>query len=148
MEASCVLAIGFLNDQNCREKKEEMKAVTVKFTIAHLPKHAFCGIHKYLVILLDGRVFFVSHLPFKDYSTISTIYKTFCKCKTDEKVRSTGRTKIVKTQFVPRTVSLENYRVHWGVFTSPVKNLAFICIADDRPILSPVYSVKYAESIC
>ena len=81
MEASCVLAISFLNDQNCREKKEEMKAVTVKFTIAHLHKHAFRGIHKYLVILLDGRVFFVSHLPFKDYSTISTIYKTFLNVK-------------------------------------------------------------------
>ena len=40
-----------------------------------------CGIHKYLVILLDGRVFFVSHLPFKDYSTISTIYKTFLNVK-------------------------------------------------------------------
>ena len=63
-------------------------------------------------------------------------------------MRSTVRTKIVKTQFVPRTVSLENYRVPWGAFTSTVKNLAFICIADDRPILSPVYSVKYAESIC
>ena len=53
----------------------------LKFTIAHLHKHAFCGIHKYLVILLDGRVFFVSHLPFKDYSTISTIYKTFLNVK-------------------------------------------------------------------
>ena len=40
-----------------------------------------CLLHKYLVILLDGRVFFVSHLPFKDYSTISTIYKTFLNVK-------------------------------------------------------------------
>ena len=63
------------------EKKEEMKAVTAQFTIAHLHKHAFCGIHRYLIILLDGRVFFVSHLPFKDYSTISTIYKTFLNVK-------------------------------------------------------------------
>ena len=35
-----------------------------------------------------------------------------------------------------------SYRVHWGVFTSTVKNLAFKCIADDRPIFSPVYSMK------
>ena len=48
----------------------------------------------------------------------------------------------MKAQFVPRTVSLEDYRVHWGTFTSRVKNLAFICIANDRPILSSVYSMK------
>ena len=58
--------------------------------------NTFCGIHKYLIILLDGPVFFVSHLPFKDYSTISTIYKTFFKCKTDEKVRSTNGLKLSK----------------------------------------------------
>ena len=55
---------------------------------------------------------------------------------------STGRTKFVKTQFVPRTISLESYRVHWGVFKSTVKNFAFISIANDRPILSPAYSMK------
>ena len=49
------------------------------------------------------------------------------------------RTKIVKTQLVPRTVSSKNYRVHWGVSMSTVKNLAFMCIGDDRPILSSVY---------
>ena len=69
-------------------------------------------------------------------------FTTFFQCKTDEKVSSTAPTKIVKTQFVPRTVSLENYRVHQGTFTSRVKNLAFICIANDRPILSSVYSMK------
>ena len=94
------------------EKKRQMKAPTVKFAIAHLHKHAFCGVHKYFIILLDGSVLFVSYLPFNDYSTISTILQRFFQCKTDEKVRSTARTKIVKTQFVPRTVSLENYRVH------------------------------------
>ena len=62
-------------------KKWQMKAPTVKFAIAHLHKHALCGIHKYLIILLDGRVLFVSHLPLKDYSTISTIYKTFLNVK-------------------------------------------------------------------
>ena len=62
-------------------KKWQMKAPMVKFAIAHLHKHAFCGIHKYLIILSDGPVFFVSHLPFKDYSTISTIYKTFLNVK-------------------------------------------------------------------
>ena len=48
---------------------------------------------------------------------------------------STARTKIVKTQFVPRTVLLENWRVHKGVF------LAFF-MADDRPILSSVPIMK------
>ena len=63
-----------------------MKALKVKFAIAHLHKYAFCDVHKYFIILLDGRVLFVSYLPFNDYSTISTIYKTFFQCKTDEKV--------------------------------------------------------------
>ena len=116
-----------------------MKALTAKFAKAHLHKYAFCDVHKYFIIVLDGRVLFVSFLPFNDYSTISTIYKTFFQCKTDEKMSSSGRNKIFKTQFVPRTVSLENY---WVVFTGTVKNLAFICIADDRPILSLVYPMK------
>ena len=102
-----------------------MKTLKVKFAIAHLHKYAFCDVHKYFIILLDGRVLFVSYLPFNDYSTISTIYKTFFQCKTDEKVSSRRRTKIFKTQF-----------------TSTVKNLAFICIADDRPILILVYTMK------
>ena len=58
-----------------------MKALTVKFALAHLHKYVFCDVHKYLIILLDGRVFFVSFLPFNDYSTISTIYKTFFNVK-------------------------------------------------------------------
>ena len=62
-------------------KKWQMKAPMVKFAIANLHKHAFCGIHKYLIILSDGPVFFASHLPFNDYSTISTIYKTFLNVK-------------------------------------------------------------------
>ena len=77
-------------------------------------------------------------------STTIRRFQPFIKrfqCKTDEKVSSRRRTKIFKTQFLPRTVSLENYRVHWVVFTSTVKNLAFISIADDRPILSLVYTV-------
>ena len=118
-----------------------MKAPTVKFTIILLHKPPFCGAHKYFTILLVGSVLYVSYLPFNDYWTHSTIYKIF-QCKTDEKVRSTARTKIVKTQFVPRTVSLENYRVHLEIFTSTVKNLAFMCIADDWPILSSVYGMK------
>ena len=58
-----------------------MKALKVKFAIAHLDKNAFCGVQKYFIILLDGRVLFVSFLPFNDYSTISTIYKTFFNVK-------------------------------------------------------------------
>ena len=85
-----------------------MEAVTVKFTIAHLHKHTFCGIHRYFIILLDGCVMFVSYLPFIDYSTISSILLS----QTDEQVSSIGRPKIMKTQFVPRSVSQENYRVH------------------------------------
>ena len=59
------------------EKKRQMKALTLKFAIAHLHKHAFCDVHTYFIILLDGRVLFVSFLPFNDYSTISTIIKRF-----------------------------------------------------------------------
>ena len=62
------------------EKKRQMKAPTVKFAIAHLDKNAFCGVHKYFIILLDERVLFVSYLPCNDYS-ISTIYKTFFNVK-------------------------------------------------------------------
>ena len=59
------------------EKKRQMKAPTVKFAIAHLDKNAFCGVHKYFIILLDERVLFVSYLPCNDYSTISTILQGF-----------------------------------------------------------------------
>ena len=76
------------------KKKWQMKAPAVKFAIAHLHKHAFCGVHKYFIILLDGSVLFVSYLPFNDYSTNSTILQRFLSVKTDEKVRSTARTKI------------------------------------------------------
>ena len=51
---------------------------------------------------------FVSYLPFIDYSTISSILQS----QTDEQVSSIGRPKIMKTQFVPRSVSPEKYRVH------------------------------------
>ena len=63
------------------KKKRQMKAVTVKFTITHLHKRAFCGIHKYFIILLDGPVLFVPYLPFNDYSTISTILQGFFRVK-------------------------------------------------------------------
>ena len=46
-----------------------MEAPTVKFTVAHVDKHAFCDVHKYFIMLLDGRVLFVSYLPFKDYES-------------------------------------------------------------------------------
>ena len=59
------------------KKKRQMKAITVKFTITHLHKRAFCGMHKYFIILLDGPVLFVPYLPFNDYSTISTILQGF-----------------------------------------------------------------------
>ena len=63
------------------EKKRQMKALKVKFAIVHLHKYAFRDVHKYFIILLDGRVLFVCFLPFNDYSTISTIYKTFFNVK-------------------------------------------------------------------
>ena len=149
-----------------------MKASTVKFTIVHLHKPPFCGAHKYFIILLVGSVLYASYLPFNDYSTHSkfeeaigflndqncrrekmtyeSTYGEICNNNTYTNMRfavyknicSTARTKIVKTQFVPRTVSLENYRVHQEIFTSTVKNLAFMCIADDWPILSSVYGMK------
>ena len=50
-----------------------MKAPTVKFAIAHLHKHAFCAVQKYFIILLDGRVLFVSYLP----STTTRRFQTF-----------------------------------------------------------------------
>ena len=46
-----------------------MEAPTVKFTAAHVDKHAFCDVHKYFIMLLDGRVLFVSYLPLKDYES-------------------------------------------------------------------------------
>ena len=58
-------------------KKGERKALMVKFTIAYLREHAFCGVHKYSIILLDGRVLFVSYLLFNNYSTISTILQGY-----------------------------------------------------------------------
>ena len=69
VEATSILAIGFLSGQNCRKKIWQMEAPTVKFTIAHVDKHAFCDVHKYFIMLLDGRVLFVSYLPFKDYES-------------------------------------------------------------------------------
>ena len=62
-------------------KKWERKALMVKFTIAYVREHAFCGVHKYSIILLDGRVLFVSYLPFNNYSTISTILQGFFNVK-------------------------------------------------------------------
>ena len=47
-----------------------MEAPTVKFTVAHVDKDVFCDVHKYFIMLLDGRVLFVSYLPFKDYESI------------------------------------------------------------------------------
>ena len=40
-----------------------------------------CSVHKYSIILLDGRVLFVSYLPFNNYSTISTILQGFFNVK-------------------------------------------------------------------
>ena len=85
-----------------------MKAPAVKFAIAHPHKHAFCGVHKYFIILLDGYLSSASYLPFDDFNH----FTTFIQCKTTEKVSSSGLTDVVKTQFVPRTISLENYRIH------------------------------------
>ena len=77
VEATCILAIGFLNDQNCRKEKLQMKAPSVKFTIAHLHKLPFCGVHKYFIILWVGSVLYVSYLHFNDYSTNSTNLQSF-----------------------------------------------------------------------
>ena len=72
-----------------------MKALTVKFAIAYLDKNAFCGVHKYFIILLDKRVLFVSYLPCNDYS-ISTIYKTFFNVKLMKKGVAVDGIKISK----------------------------------------------------
>ena len=92
------------------DKKWQMKALTMKFTRAHLHKHVFCGALKYFIILLDEYLSSASYLLrlFDDFNH----FTTFIQCKTDEKVSSSGRTVVVKTQFVPRTISLENRRVH------------------------------------
>ena len=58
-----------------------MKAPTMKFTRAHLHKHAFCGAHKYFIILLDGYLSSASYLPFNDYSTISTSLRSLFNVK-------------------------------------------------------------------
>ena len=44
-------------------------------------QYAFCGVQKYFIILLDGRVLFVSYLPFNNYLTISTILQRFSNVK-------------------------------------------------------------------
>ena len=43
-------------------------------------QYAFCGVQKYFIILLDGRVLFVSYLHF-NYLTISTILQRFSNVK-------------------------------------------------------------------
>ena len=58
-------------------------------------------------IFIVGILFALQRL-FDDFNH----FTTFIQCKTDEKVSSSGRTGVVKTQFAPRTISLENYRVH------------------------------------
>ena len=63
------------------DKKWQMKALTMKFTRAHLHKHVFCGAHKYFIILLDEYLSSASHLPFNDYSTISTILRRLFNVK-------------------------------------------------------------------
>ena len=64
-------------------------------------QYAFCGTHKYFIILLDGRILFVSYFAlqklFDDFNHFTTLFQY----KTDEKVSSTARTKFVNTQFVP-----------------------------------------------
>ena len=103
-----------------------MKALTVKFTIAHLHNMRLrCTkiFHNLIGWTCIVCIVFALQQLFDDFNH----FTTFFQCKTDEKVNSTARTKIVKTQFVPRTVLLENWRVHKRVF------LAFF-MADDRPI--------------
>ena len=58
-------------------------------------------------IFIVGILFALQRL-FDDFNH----FTTFIQCKTDEKVSSSGRTGVVKTQFVPRTISLEKRRVH------------------------------------
>ena len=78
-----------------------MKAPTVKFTIAHLHKHAFCAVHKYFIILLDGRVLFVSYLPSTTTRRFQTFYNVFFNVKLMRKRVVLDGLKIFKTQFVP-----------------------------------------------
>ena len=58
-------------------------------------------------IFIVGILFALQRL-FDDFNH----FTTFIQCKTTEKVSSSRRTDVVKTQFVPRTISLKNYRVH------------------------------------
>ena len=133
VEATSILAIGFLSGQNCRKKLWQMEAPTVKFTAAHVDKHAFCDVHKYFIMLLDGRVLFVSYLPFKDYESsmrrFHPVLKRLFSVKLMKRWVILGGLKFWNS-IRSRTVSLENYRVHEGVFTSAVEKLAFICVAD------------------
>ena len=120
-------------------KKRQMKALTVRFAIAQICVLRCTQIfHNFIGWTCIVCIFFALQRLFDDFNHLLNVFQ----CKTNEKVSSSGRNKIFKAQFVPRTVSLENYRVPLVVFTCTVKNLAFICIADDRPILSLVYSMK------
>ena len=58
-------------------------------------------------IFIVGILFALQRL-FDDFNH----FTTFIQCKTTEKVSSSRRTDVVKTQFVPRTISLDNYRIH------------------------------------
>ena len=96
----------------------------------HIHKHVFYVVHKICHNLIGWKC--ISCILFALWRLFDnlTILKRFFNVK------------LIKKWVVPRTVSSENYRVHRGVFTSAVINLGIICIADDRPILSSLYSIK------
>ena len=75
-------------------------------------KHEFCEVHKMFYNLSEWTctvcTLFAPQRIFDGFNH----FKNDFLCKTDEKVCSTARTKIVKINFVPRSVLAENNRVH------------------------------------
>ena len=98
-------AIGFLNDQNCR--REKMTNESTYGEICNSTPTQTCVLrctqifHNLIGWKCIVCILFALQRLFDEFNH----FTTFFQCKTDEKVRSTARTKIMKTQFVPRTVS-------------------------------------------
>ena len=113
MEETRILAIGFLNGQNCQKNN----SITNKSTHGEIndstsTKHEFCEVHKMFYNLSERMctvcTLFALQRIFDGFNHLKNDFL----CKTDKKVCSTARTKILKIHFVPRSVLSESNRVH------------------------------------
>ena len=113
MEETRILAIGFLNGQNCQKNN----SITNKSTHGEInnstsTKHEFCEVHKMFYNLSEWMctvcTLFALQRIFDGFNHLKNDFL----CKTDKKVCSTARTKILKIHFVPRSVLSESNKVH------------------------------------